>query len=58
MTLRILEVLKVKFDDVARPQSEDNTGASTGGLGAKRPTKTPENGGGSATMSLSPSPER
>jgi hypothetical protein len=50
VTLQILEVLKVRFEDVAKPEPEDDAADSAGGVGAKRPTPAPQDGAGSAAI--------
>ena len=53
VTLKILEVLKLKFDDVARPRSdEDEAGDPRGGANAKPPTHKPQEGPGSAGIRI------
>jgi transcriptional regulator with XRE-family HTH domain len=53
VTLKILEVLKLRFDDVAKPKSdEDDTADSSGRVGAKLPTQTPQDGAGSAAIRI------
>jgi len=52
VTLKILEVLKLKFNDVARPKSEEDKTDSDGGVGAKLPTERPQGGAGSAGIRI------
>ncbi len=53
VTLKILEVLKLRFDDVARPKTdEDDPSDSSGGVGAKLPTHTPQGGAGNAAIRI------
>ncbi len=55
VTLKILEVLKLKFEDVARPESdEDDAAGPAGGVGAKRPSQTPQDDAGSVAIRLQP----
>jgi hypothetical protein len=45
VTLKILEVLKLRFDDVARPKSDEDEAADPrGGATAKPPTRKPQGG--------------
>ena len=52
VTLKILAALKLKFDDVARPKTDEDDD-SAGGIAAKRPTLAGQGGGGEA-LSLPP----
>jgi transcriptional regulator with XRE-family HTH domain len=53
VTLRILEILKLRFDDVARPKSDqDDAADSSGGVGAMLPMQTPPGGSGNAAIHL------
>ncbi len=53
VTLKILQALRLKFDDVARPETEGDVSDSTGGIGAKRPTRAPQVGSGNVALPLS-----
>ncbi len=53
VTLKILEALRLKFDDVARPETEGDVTDSAGGIGANRPTQAPQDGGGNVPPPLS-----
>jgi excinuclease UvrABC ATPase subunit len=53
VTLKILDVLKLKFDDVARPKSDgDEAANSDGAVTAKPPTRTPQGGTGSSALRI------
>jgi hypothetical protein len=52
VTLKILEVLKCMFDDVARPNSDDDASDSFGGATAKLPTPIPQGGAGNAAIHI------
>ncbi len=52
VTLKILDALKLKFDDVARPETEGDVTDSAGGIGAKRPTQAPQGGAGTVALPL------
>ncbi len=55
VTLKILEMLKLRFDDVARPKTdEDDANDSGGGVTAKLPTERPMGGSGSAAIRIRP----
>jgi len=50
VTLRILSALKLQFEDVARPELEDDDPKGRSGLGAKLPADKPRNGAGQAAI--------
>ncbi len=52
VTLKILEALRLKFDDVARPEIEGDVTDSAGGIGAKRRTQAPQGGNGNVALPL------
>jgi hypothetical protein len=53
VTLKILEVLKLKFDGVARPKSdEDEASDPRGGVTATPSSRTPQGGTGSAAIRI------
>ena len=52
VTLKILEVLKLRFDDVARPKSDEGEADSGGGVTAKLPADRPQGGPGSAAIRI------
>ncbi len=52
VTLKILQVLRLKFDDIARPETEGNVTDSAGGIGAKRPARVPQGGSGNVALPL------
>jgi hypothetical protein len=53
VTLKILELLALKFDEVAWPKSdEDEASDSSGGVTAKPTTRTPQGGTGRGALRL------
>jgi hypothetical protein len=53
VTLKILEVLKLRFDDVARPRSDEDEAADPrAGAAAKPPTRKPQGGPGNADIRI------
>jgi transcriptional regulator with XRE-family HTH domain len=55
VTLKILEVLKLRFDAVARPKGdEDDADSSGSGVTAKLPTERPSGGPGSSAIRIHP----
>lgn len=51
VTLKILDALKLRFDDVARPKSDEDD-AIEGGAPAKLPTRTPRGGEGGGAIRI------
>ncbi len=52
VTLKILDVLRLKFDDFARPETEGDVTDAAGGIGAKRPAQAPQAGSGNVALPL------